>query len=113
MSRPTPSSSETVTGSIDALFSGADASTVDSTAASTLAQAFASEVPETPPLQGMPAHRATDELSLDHVFKSNPAPRPETEGEGFSFDQFFADDMSEAAPKPGAEPTSSAAPGDR
>lgn len=110
-SRPTPpSSSETVTGSIDALFSGADASTVDATAASTLAQAFASEVPEAPPLQGMPAHRATDELSLDHVFKSNPAPKQEAEGEGFSFDQFFADDI-EAAPKPGAEPASSAAQG--
>ena len=69
------------------------------------------EVPETPPLQGMPAHRAADELSLDHVFKSNPAPRQEAEGEGFSFDQFFADDMNEAAPKPGAEATSSAAHG--
>ena len=111
VSRPTPSSLDTVGGSIDALFSGADASTVDSTAASTLAQAFAPEAPETPPLQGMPAHRAPDELSLDHVFKSNSAPRPETEGEGFSFDQFFADDMSDAAPKPGAEPTSSAGQG--
>jgi tetratricopeptide (TPR) repeat protein len=110
-SRPTPSSSETVTGSIDALFSGADASTTDATAASTLAQAFATEMPETPPLQGMPAHRASDELSLDHVFKSNAAPRPEAEGEGFSFDQFFADDMSEAASKPGAEPTSTPAQG--
>jgi hypothetical protein len=104
-SRPTPAS-ETVSGSIDALFSGADASSSDATAANTLAQAFASEGPDTAPLQGMPAHRAANELSLDHVFKVNPAPRPESESEGFSFDQFFADDMTEPAPKPGAEPLS-------
>lgn len=108
VTRPTPASSQTVSGSIDALFSGADASSTDSTAASTLAQAFASEVSETPPLQGMPAHRAADELSLDHVFKSNPAPRPEADGEGFSFDQFFAEDMNDSAAKP-SEPTSAAA----
>jgi len=111
VSRPTPSSSETITGSIDALFSGADASTGDSSAASTLAQAFSAEVPETPHLQGKPARRATDELSLDHVFKSNPAPKPEAEGDEFSFDQFFADDMSDAAPKSRTEPASSAAQG--
>jgi hypothetical protein len=58
----------------------------------------------------MPAHRAADELSLDHVFRSNPAPRQESEGEGFSFDQFFAEDISEAAPK-ASEPTTSAARG--
>jgi len=60
---------ETVSGSIDALFSGADASSKDSTAASTLAQAFGPEGPDATPLQGKPAHAASSELSLDHVFK--------------------------------------------
>jgi hypothetical protein len=90
---------ETVSGSIDALFSGADSSSKDANAASTLAQAFAPEGPETTPLQGMPAHKASSELSLDHVFKTGQAPRAEGEGDGFSFDQFFSDDLGDNATK--------------
>jgi len=55
-------------------------------------------------LPGKPAHTASNELSLDHVFKSTP-PRPkDAENDGFSFDQFFADDLSEGSTKGGAEP---------
>ena len=107
--RATPGSSETVSGSIDALFSGASASSADSEAAAALSQAFSPEAPEPVELPGKPAHAASNELSLDHVFKSTP-PRPkEGESDGFSFDQFFADDLAQGAPKSGAEPP--AAPG--
>lgn len=99
VSMPTPSAAgATVRGSIDALFSGADASTIDSGAASTLAEAFQPEPEEpTPPLHGIPAHRATDELSLDHVFKGNTPPRPSAEVDAFSFDQFFAENAEDSA----------------
>jgi len=90
---------ETVSGSIDALFSGADASSKDSTAASTLAQAFGPEGPDATPLQGKPAHAASSELSLDHVFKTGQPPRAEGEGDGFSFDQFFSDDLGDTGSK--------------
>jgi hypothetical protein len=55
------------------------------------------EAPPAAPLHGMPAHRATSELSLDHVFKGNAAPRPDNEG--FSFDRFFASEAAAAPPK--------------
>jgi hypothetical protein len=96
-SRPTPSSSETVTGSLGMLFSGADAAASDTAAANTLAEAFAPDGPETAPLQGVPAHRASSELSLNHVFRAGQRPN---EGEGFSFDQFFAENAAEDAPPP-------------
>ncbi len=105
--RTTPGASDTVSGSIDALFSGASASSADADAAAALSQAFAPDAPEATELPGKPAHAASNELSLDHVFKSTP-PRPkEAENDGFSFDQFFADDLSEASPKAGAEPPAS------
>ena len=108
----TPGASETVSGSIDALFSGAHASVSDTVAADALAAAFARTVPEPasvePSLEGTPAHRATDELSLDHVFKANTPPRSSGATNGFSFDQFFAEEMTD----PAAESTGGdAAPG--
>lgn len=105
-SRPTPASTETVGESLGALFSGADAANTDTAAANTLSEAFAPDGPETTPLHGVPAHRASKELSLDHVFKGNPSPRVGPEGEGFSFDQFFSD---EAAERP-ADSTTEATP---
>ena len=118
--RGTPGSSATVSGSIDALFLGAGASAADSHAAATLSQAFAAETPEPPPapppLQGVPAHAASSELSLDHVFKTTQGRRQDAENDGFSFDQFFADELGDNASKGGAEPPStpakSAGPGD-
>ncbi|MEP6493816.1 MAG: tetratricopeptide repeat protein [bacterium] len=99
--RATPNSSgETVTGSIDALFTGAGSSVADASAASALAEAFAADSAATAaasPLHGVPAHRASNELRLDHVFKANTPPRSDVEDEGFSFDQFFSDDMSDPA----------------
>jgi tetratricopeptide (TPR) repeat protein len=92
--RGTPSSSETVSGSLGALFSGADASENDDRAAQTLADAFASDGPETTPLQGVPAHRASSELSLNHVFKGTTPQRSSSGGEDFSFDQFFTEEVS-------------------
>ena len=92
----TPGASETITGSIDALFSGAHApvSDADLDAASALAAAFATTPEPEPhrptPLPGTPAHRAPDELSLDHVFRGAPEGAPPADG-GFSFDQFFSD----------------------
>jgi tetratricopeptide (TPR) repeat protein len=116
--RETPGSSETVSGSIDALFSGAGSSSADVDAAATLSQAFATEKQETPPapLKGVPAHAASNELSLDHVFKSTQARRQDTENDSFSFDQFFSDELTDNGPKSGTEPAASSgtggAPGD-
>jgi len=98
--RMTPGASETITGSIDALFSGAGASVADDAATNALAAAFATLAPEPPspdpaPLPGTPAHRAPDELSLDHVFKANGG-RESGGANGFSFDQFFADEATDA-----------------
>jgi tetratricopeptide (TPR) repeat protein len=105
--RMTPGASETVTGSIDALFSGASPSVSDAAAADAFAAAFSATVPEpTPPvsstLSGTPAHRAADELSLDHVFKAITPTRECGAANGFSFDQFFADEMTDTtADSPG------------
>lgn len=84
-----PSSS--VSGSVDALFSGLQPSASDENAAFALAQAFAPPPQESLPLKGMPARRASDELSLGHVFKSKTPARGTASD--FSFDQFFADEM--------------------
>jgi hypothetical protein len=93
-------------GSIDALFGGASAFDDDVLAADTLAQAFATD-PTVDPMHGQPARPAASELSLDHVFRQ-PSPAHAGEGAGgFSFDQFFAGDLGEAASGAPAE-----APGD-
>jgi tetratricopeptide (TPR) repeat protein len=93
-------------GSIDALFGGASAFDDDVLAADTLAQAFATE-PGADPMHGQPARPAASELSLDHVFRQ-PSPAHAGEGAGgFSFDQFFAGDLTEDATGAAAE-----APGD-
>jgi hypothetical protein len=76
-------------------------------AADAFAAAFSGTAPEpTPPesstLSGTPAHRAADELSLDHVFKANTPSRESGAANGFSFDQFFADEMTDTtADSPG------------
>lgn len=93
-------------GTIDALFDAGDALGDDLVAADTLAQAFAPE-PERDPLVGRPAREASNELSLDRVFRQpTPAHAGEASAGGFSFDQFFAgertDDSESGAPaKPG------------
>ncbi len=106
--RATPNSGETVSGSIDALFSGAIATASDSMAAITLSDAFASGEPESQPLEGTPAHRADDELSLDHVFRSNSTTSANAGRDDFSFDEFFAEEAGEGT---GASPADSGSSG--
>ena len=82
-------------GTIDTLFGGTGGSSEDERAAGVLSGAFPT-VPETM-LDGKPAERAKDELSLDHVFRE--ADRRSSRGSGgFSFDQFFSE--AGAPPKP-------------
>lgn len=81
-------------GSIDGLFGAAGVSMEDQEAASTLAGAFgaveAGSVPTpTTPMTGAPARRATEELSLDSVFRE-PSESHTPERGGFSFDRFFS-----------------------
>lgn len=104
---PSPEVSS-VSGSIDALFTGR-ASVADETAALALSQAFAAEpslaedAPATDERKGSDARRATNELSLDHVFRDGqPAPAASS----FSFDKFFA---GEAAPSADAGTAADAA----
>jgi tetratricopeptide (TPR) repeat protein len=86
-------------GSIDALFDGAEIAPADSSAASMLASAFGSHddapASESAPISGSPARRASQELSLDTVFRDDAAQTP-APAASFSFDQFFA------APTPAA-----------
>jgi hypothetical protein len=82
-------------GTIDALFDEGDALGDDLVAADTLAQAFAPET-ERDPLVGRPAREASNELSLDRVFRQpTPAHAGEASTGGFSFDQFFAGERTE------------------
>jgi hypothetical protein len=75
-------------GTIDALFGNRPIGTIEDSAAAALAQAFgSSESP--PPITGNPARQASGELSLDSVFRDGPSRGPRA-SQGFSFDQFFA-----------------------
>ncbi len=126
--RDTPShtSEATLGGSLDALFAGANADAADAAAADRLAQAFETEetvdaaaaemstMPSTPgrsELEGLPAHRAADELSLDHVFKTQGSSRGGSTADGFSFDQFFSEEVSEGVSDPIAESSAPAPQG--
>jgi tetratricopeptide (TPR) repeat protein len=77
-------------GSIDALFGNRPIGSVEDSAASALAQAFAAES-ESTPLAGNPTRPATGELTLDSVFREGP--RGARAGQGFSFDQFFSQNV--------------------
>ncbi|HEY4305705.1 MAG TPA: tetratricopeptide repeat protein [Gemmatimonadaceae bacterium] len=81
------SPSDSVGNSLGALFAEADAATHSDHMAT--------------PIGGTPAHRAPTELSLDHVFKSNPGQMPNRNA--FSFDQFFSEGAVEPS-APAAEP---------
>jgi hypothetical protein len=99
-------------GSIDALFAGATASREDTAAASTLADAFPGAAPAGDgQIGGRPAHPATTELSLDHVFRDGDgggAP-PGRSGSAVSYDQFFSQPAQGNVPG-GNEPAGGAAP---
>ena len=91
-----PSSAESE-GSLDILFSDVATPDADHSAAMSLAQAF-SEEEETDAgaLRGTPAHPATDELSLDHVFRSATPAKGSGAAGAFSLDQFFAGEAANA-----------------
>jgi hypothetical protein len=74
-------------------------------AAQTLATAFGRSEP-----QGRPTRAASNELSLDHVFRGAPEGAPAGDG-GFSFDQFFSD--SRASGAEASAPAASAPDSDR
>jgi tetratricopeptide (TPR) repeat protein len=100
----------TSSGSIDALFGGKAPSRDDAAAASTLADAFGGGSgggAADAQMGGRPAHQATTELSLDHVFRDggNVGGRGQSP---VSYDQFFAQPAPSAAPS--TESTSASAP---
>ncbi|NUQ21421.1 MAG: hypothetical protein HOQ09_10720 [Gemmatimonadaceae bacterium] len=90
-----PQSDEPASGTIDTLFGGSGGSSEDERAASVLSGAFPS-VPGTS-LDGKPAERAKDELSLDHVFREADRRSARASG-GFSFDQFFSESGAPSKP---------------
>jgi len=71
--------------SLEDLFPESSATPRSDAAAQTLATAFGRTEP-----QGRPTRAASNELSLDRVFRGAPEGAPAAEG-GFSFDQFFSD----------------------
>jgi hypothetical protein len=77
-------------GSIDALFGNRPSRGSEDSAASALAQAFGSGGDATP-LAGNPTRPATGELTLDSVFREGS--RPPRTSQGFSFDQFFSQNV--------------------
>jgi hypothetical protein len=99
----TPASGDSVAGSLGALFSGADAAAAPTEPAAESALGGRIVTPTT----GTPAHRATNELSLDHVFKSNTG--RSSSDQSFSFDQFFSQGAAEPA-SPSVEPTAESRP---
>ena len=93
---PASSASDSVSSSLGALFTEADA-TSNQPETGSLGGRVAT------PIGGTPAHRAPTELSLDHVFKSG-TPRGQNK-DAFSFDQFFSEDAAEQS-TPSTEPAS-------
>jgi tetratricopeptide (TPR) repeat protein len=75
-------------GTIDALFGNRPSTTSEDSAASALSQAFGAGSEPAPAIGGHPARRASEELSLDSVFREG-SPRGRA-SQGFSFDQFFS-----------------------
>jgi len=78
-------------GSIDALFGNQSVGAPEDSAASALAQAFGTGG-ENAPIAGNPARPATGELTLDSVFREGGGRGPRT-SQGFSFDQFFSQNV--------------------
>jgi hypothetical protein len=67
-----------------------------------LSEAFTGES-ETTRLKGLPAHRASSELSLDHVFRTSTPAKGLDSGGSFSFDRFFSNESVEQSPTPTPE----------
>ena len=99
-----PQSGDTPGGSIDALFSGANASEIDAAAASALAEAFGADAFSATPPAGMVAQRSATDAPIDSALTTST--RPMTSPDGFSFDQFFAGEANVSPPP--ANPSSEA-----
>ena len=99
-SEPAPRASDATEAarSLEGLFPETPVAPRTDAAAQTFATAFGRDEP-----QGRPTRAASNELSLDNVFRGAPEGAPPTNG-GFSFDQFFSDSRS-----PGGEAAASAA----
>jgi tetratricopeptide (TPR) repeat protein len=82
---PTPAPESPARRSLEDLFPDTPATARTDAAAETIASAFGRSEP-----QGRPTRAASNELSLDHVFRGAPEGAPAPDG-GFSFDQFFSD----------------------
>ena len=99
---------------LDSLFPGGARGDVDDTMASLLAGGYREDEAADDPLRGVPAHRATGELSLEHVFGDQPGSdvRASAEatppgGHGF-LNQFFAAGTSGGDAEDGGVPPSEA-----
>jgi hypothetical protein len=98
-----------VSGSIDALFGNQAVDAPEDSAAAALAQAFG-QGSEATPITGNPTRPAAGELTLDSVFRDGGSRGPRT-SQGFSFDQFFSQNVdgeqtSGGAHAPGEAPES-------
>jgi hypothetical protein len=89
-STPSSAASQRSGGSIDALFGHRPIGTTEDSAASALAQAFGTDTEPTP-LAGNPTRPASGELTLDSVFRDGS--RGARTSQGFSFDQFFSQNV--------------------
>src|SRR6266568_4004256 len=74
------------------------------TRATKLAHAFAEDEKGTLPLEGAPAHHAQNELSLDHLFRTNTPAKGADETSSFTFDRFFSEEIAEPLSSGAAEP---------
>jgi tetratricopeptide (TPR) repeat protein len=92
---------EASTTPLASIFDEASPSDANVTAATVLAEAFSDETASSTPLEGVPAHRAPNELSLDHVFRT---PGKGVESGGFSFDRFFSEQSKDKKPAPPPDP---------
>jgi hypothetical protein len=95
-----------VSGSIDALFGNQAVDAPADSAASALAQAFGTGA-EAAPISGNPARPASGELTLDSVFRDGGSRGPRT-SQGFSFDQFFSQNVDGERTSGGANASSEA-----
>jgi len=91
-------------GSIDALFGHRPIGSTEDSAASALAQAFgaADAGTEAPAITGNPTRQASGELTLDSVFREGGSRGPRN-AQGFSFDQFFSQDVDGARTSGGGQ----------
>jgi hypothetical protein len=100
---PSPSPRKAMqTGSVNVLFPQTEVRPADETAAATLSDAFGGPTQVGAVAGGHPARPATNELSLDSIFReAGPPPsEPRREASAFSFDQFFTDTASQPSPSP-------------